>query len=197
MRLFKWLDKFLGTPLCYLLGLGIRVQQLPRQPNRILVIKLVAMGDIIALLPALRAIKTRYPEAHITFLTTPAMRPLLQHSSDVDEVITLEPKVILRPGGFLRLVRKLRQNRFDSAIEMDHYYRLPSLLTHWAGIPHRVGFDISGQGRNLLLTTRVKYRDDLHAVENFARLAQAIGANIDHLKLIPLTFATAEADAKI
>jgi len=65
-----------------------------------------------------------------------------------------------------------------------------------AGIPHRVGFDISGQGRNLLLTKRVKYRDDIHEVENFARVAEAINSPLLEKKLVAPTFRTAEIDAQ-
>jgi len=196
LSLFKKIDKFVGTPLCYLLGLFVRQKHLPTpdQITKILIIKLIAMGDILVILPTLRAIRGRYPNAQIYFLTTPSMQILLENSPDINGVITLNI-----PGdiwGIFSFISKLRRYRFDIVLELTHYYRLVSLITLFAGIPHRVGFAISGQGRDTLLTQKIVYRDDLHEVENFARIAEAIGALLVEKKLIPPTFRTGAVDAQ-
>ena len=190
MNQLKLIDKLIGTPLCYLFGVAVRPKPLPapNQIRRIAMIKLVAMGDLITLMPAVERIRRRYPEAEIIFLTTPAMVSLAAAFPFIDRVIPIRFSIT----GLLAAIHSLRD--FDLVIEFDHYYRLPSLLTFWAGVPHRVGFDIPGQGRNLLLTARVRYQDELHAVENFAQLAKAVGAEITDLQLIPPNFATAAAD---
>lgn len=194
LNLFKKVDKYIGTPLCYLLGLFVRnkIPPSPEKIKKILIIKLIAMGDILVLLPTIHAVRQNYPNAKIYFLTTSSMKPLLENSPDLDGIITLT----IPPWNFISFISKLRQYKFDIVLELSHYYRLVSLITFFAGIPHRIGFDISGQGRNTLLTKRVKYPDNLHEVESFGCIAAVIGAPLKEKKLIAPTFRTAETDAQ-
>ena len=56
-------------------------------PERILVVRLSAIGDVVmasGLIPALRA---AWPQARIDWLTEPATVPLLRHHPDLNEVI--------------------------------------------------------------------------------------------------------------
>jgi lipopolysaccharide heptosyltransferase II len=94
-----------------------------------------------------------------------------------------------------KFISKIRALRFDVAIDFEQYYRLTGLIMWLAHIPYRVGFDISGQGRNTMLTTKVKYNDTIHEVENFGRLVETIGAT-KPTQLISPVFKSASADAE-
>ncbi len=62
---------------------------LPTTPERILAIKLADLGDLLVTEPALRSLRTAYPDAAIDILTTPtaaALVPLLDESYGVMNV---------------------------------------------------------------------------------------------------------------
>jgi heptosyltransferase I len=116
-------------------------------PQRILVIRLSAIGDVImasSLLPGLRA---RYPEARITWLTEGLGAELLADHPHLDAVWVLprkEWRTLRRAGrwgAFLRGLadtrRRLREARFDLVIDLQGL--LKSALWAWvSGAPRRV-----------------------------------------------------------
>jgi ADP-heptose:LPS heptosyltransferase len=110
--------------------------------QRILVIKLSALGDVIQALGPMAAIRRHHPDAHITALTTQPYESILKASPYFDEVW-----VDARPSaadllGWLRLRRRLRRGRFDRVYDLQtsdrsgFYYRLfgPGARPEWSGI---------------------------------------------------------------
>jgi heptosyltransferase-2 len=82
--------------------------------ERILVIRQHnQMGDMLLAVPALRAIRETWPEAHIAVVSSTLNRGVLANSPYVDEVFTYEKK---NPLGSPGLIRSLRARRFDLAI---------------------------------------------------------------------------------
>ncbi|MCA8831197.1 glycosyltransferase family 9 protein [Hymenobacter pini] len=76
--------------------------------QRILIIKLGAIGDVIRTTPLLRRLRQEYPNARITWLTlTPAILP--QGGGWIDEVLKLE----------LTSVLHLQQREFDILFNLD------------------------------------------------------------------------------
>ena len=91
VELFKKIDKIVGTPACFLLGvidrLFFRRDSLHSIPMKILVIKLIAIGDLVVALPTLRAIKKSFPESHLAILVTPRVREVAEGCPYLDEII--------------------------------------------------------------------------------------------------------------
>lgn len=90
--------------------------------KRILVIKLSALGDLILSVPALKAIRKKYPSPHrITLLTGKAIAPVLSNCPYVDEVMVYDFKESDK-GIFklFRLGRELRRKNFDTAIDLQN-----------------------------------------------------------------------------
>jgi heptosyltransferase I len=73
----------------------------------ILIIKLSAIGDVIHTLPALNAIRSAYPSAHITWLIEEAAAPLIIDHSALDRVIVSRRK---------SWIRDLRKGQWKSVI---------------------------------------------------------------------------------
>lgn len=80
--------------------------------KRILILRLGAMGDILFTTPAVRALKARFPESHITYVVLKKWRFLLTGNPSVDRVVGLryrEPKAL---GG-------LRHEKYDLIINFN------------------------------------------------------------------------------
>jgi heptosyltransferase-1 len=115
-----------------------------REYERILVVKLSAIGDIIHTLPAVAALRQAYPEAWLAWLVERAGANLLRGNPDLDELITVDTRgwranwwMGLRHIWYL--TRHLRRANFDLCIDFQGLIK-SALLAYCSGAPQRVGF---------------------------------------------------------
>ncbi len=107
--------------------------------------------------PTLRAIRTRFASAHITFVAEPNLRDLIRGGDWMDECIEWPVK---RERSMLHktyrdLVWDLRRRRFDWAVLLPNSFR-SALLVRLAGVKRRIGY--ARDGRGWLMTDRVPCR---------------------------------------
>jgi len=119
-------------------------------PERILVIKLRAIGDVVLATPVVDNLKRRFPRARLSFLTEAASADVLRWNPFLDELIVLPVRRWAR-AGFLgswreqaRFYRNLRRKRFDLAIDLFGNPR-SAVLTRLTGAPNRVGYAFRGR----------------------------------------------------
>jgi len=104
------------------------------------------VGDAVMSLPALQAIRTRFPKAHIAILARPWVADLYAQEPFVDQVIPLTTgRGASDPGGKLRTAAMLRKERFDCAILFQNAFEA-ALLAWMAAIPRRIGYARDGRG---------------------------------------------------
>ncbi len=65
-------------------------------PRRILLIRLSSIGDVVRTLPALASLRRQYPRSHIAWAVEDKSSGLLEMHPQLDEVIKLERKEIVR-----------------------------------------------------------------------------------------------------
>ena len=125
------------------------------------------VGDAIMALPALRAVRTRFSDAHISILARPYVADLYRGQEICDELIAYDPKA-QHAGlkGRQRLARELRAQKFDSALLLQNAFDAAWLCWR-AGIPERIGY--ARDARSLLLTKAVPVpkRGEIPAHEQF------------------------------
>lgn len=175
-RVLKATDQLVGTAAFSLLGIHDRVRKIVSSRHRnalasdlspevILAIKLCCLGDGILAVPALRALKRRWPAARLMMLCTPRDVAAFEHLPFIDEILLLPVTGLSGPRelmggafGALRMLRRIRRARPGLAVDLDLYYRATPVLGYLSGAPVRVGFDTPGTARALLFTTAV-HRD--------------------------------------
>ena len=111
------------------------------------------VGDAIMALPALRAVRRRFPEARIAIVARPYVADIYRGQEICDELIPYDPNggnAGLR--GRERLAWDLRAQKFDSALLLQNAFEAACLAWR-AGIPERIGY--ARDGRSLLLTKRI------------------------------------------
>jgi len=97
------------------------------QSQHILVIKISSLGDVILVVPSLKAIRAKFPKAKISCLVGKESRTLLQRCPYIDELIVIDTKD--KDKGWLALLRfsiRLRARRFDKVIDFQNNSR-----SHW------------------------------------------------------------------
>jgi len=126
--------------------------------------------------PAVAALRTRFPGAHLTYIVEPAAAPIVAGNPHLNDVI-VAPRA---PGvrGLLQdvgLGRRLRARRYDLVIDF-HGGPRASLLTWLSGAPMRIGYEIAG--RAWMYTDRIARPRALrprHSVENQWDLLAPLG----------------------
>ncbi|OFX12287.1 MAG: glycosyl transferase [Alphaproteobacteria bacterium RIFOXYD12_FULL_60_8] len=111
------------------------------EAERILVIKLSALGDFVQALGPFRAIREHHPQAHITLLTTRPYVGFAKYSPYFDAVWEDEKAPRWRLDRMVALARRLNQGRFDRVYDLQtsgrssFYFRLfSSPKPAWSGI---------------------------------------------------------------
>jgi ADP-heptose:LPS heptosyltransferase len=125
-------------------------------------VRLRQIGDVVFTTPAIRGLRQRFPDAHLSYLVEPGAEAVVRNNPHIDEVLVAAPG--LRRD--LALVRRLRAERFDLVIDF-HGGPRASILAWLSGAPRRVGYDVPGRG--WMYTTRVPRPRALrarHSVEN-------------------------------
>lgn len=134
------------------------------------------IGDVVMTLPALAAIRNRWPGARISVLAKPWVAEVYRLSPDADQVIPFqEPGLHAGIGGKLRLARELHREAYDCAILLQNAIEA-AILTTLAGIPLRAGYNSDGRG--LLLTHSVQRTKEvrrIHQVDYYLEMVKALG----------------------
>ncbi len=179
LTLGKWLDRYVGIPLTYAARFLDAMRPGGRQrvePRRILMVKLWGAGNVVLIIPIIRALKRRYPEAKLAFLTLASNRSLLAPMQELDEVIVLSQNSLLGCGASaVGAVRALRRFAPDVLVDFEQFCRLSALLGWASGAPQRIGLKTAGQARDGLYTAKVPYDDGRHMSRTFLAVARVLG----------------------
>jgi heptosyltransferase II len=108
------------------------------------------VGDAVMSLPALRALRERFPEAEISILAKPWVADLYHREPFCDRMIPYTPKTL---GEKWAAARALTKENFDCAILLQNAFEA-ALVAFAAGIPERIGY--ARDGRSFLLTKAVR-----------------------------------------
>jgi len=101
--------------------------------NRILIVKLGALGDVVHAIPVAAALRRAFPSARIDWLVGPRHREIL------DLVPVIDRRLVLNDSRALAAVRELRANRYDVAIDLQGLIK-SAMLTRASGAARVVGF---------------------------------------------------------
>ncbi|MGI9182324.1 MAG: glycosyltransferase family 9 protein [Longimicrobiaceae bacterium] len=106
--------------------------------DRVCIVLLTGLGDVVHGLPVANALKRDDPRRHLTWVVEPMPGEVLRHHPAIDEIVVFEKRRGWR--GVRDLWRQLRARRFDLTLNLNIYAKsiFPTLLS---GAPHRLGFE--------------------------------------------------------
>jgi heptosyltransferase II len=108
------------------------------------------VGDAVMSLPALRALRERFPHSEIVILAKPWVADLYGREPFCDRVIPYSPKTFSEKWA---AGRALAQENFDCAILLQNAFEAAG-IAFLARIPERIGY--ARDGRSLLLTRAIR-----------------------------------------
>jgi heptosyltransferase-1 len=147
--------------------------------QRILVLRLSAVGDVIRTLPAVKALKEHAPSSSITWIVEEPSQALLKTQPEVDEVI-LFPRGRWTKGlkslwgiwgtiGEMRgFVKDLRERKFDVVLDF-HGILKSGVVSFLSGSPKRIGYDRRWTKEGNFLFSNVKVRLPPERISRFQR----------------------------
>jgi len=192
IRTMKAIDHFVGIPVCLLLDLfqhmraPFRRRVANRPLRRVLVMKYFGIGSILLASPMLRAIKARYPEASIGFLTFAGNRDMVERLGLVDEIHTLRTDSMLHfVYDLVKVLGRIRRADYDVTIDMEFFSKFSTIVTYLSGSPVRIGYFLRQIWRGDLLTEQVYYNHYKHITEVFGALAPSLGVTVTDFSLQP------------
>jgi heptosyltransferase-2 len=118
------------------------------------------VGDAVMGLPALRAIRSRFPEAHITIVAKSWVADLYAQEAFTNHVVLCDAKP------WWKLALELRRRRFDCAILLQNAFSA-AWVAWCAGIPNRIGYSRDGRGFLLTRAVKVPKRGEIHPHQRF------------------------------
>jgi len=108
---------------------------------RILLTRTDRLGDVVLSTAAIKAVRSRYPEAYIAFMVRPFAKDIIEGNPYLNEIIVYD-KYGKHRSLFttIAFAISLRKKKFDIAV-MLHPTNRVHLVAYLAGIPERVGYD--------------------------------------------------------
>ena len=159
-------------------------------PSNILVIVFGQLGDVVMCLPALRAIRERFPHAKITVAVGKPGKELLSLSGYANEILEVD-RVSLRDGPTLisigriaKFVKQVRKQKFDFVIDLHSYYET-NILGFLSGAPQRLYSRRENRSLDFLGNFKpqpARERTTAHLVDRYLDLLEPLG-----IKNVPRT----------
>ena len=123
-------------------------------PKKIMVRATNWIGDAVMSLPAIEALRARFPDSEIVLVAKPWVSELYSNHPAVNRQIIYDAEGEHRgPRGFWKLARELRSEAFDAAILLQNAYQA-AWMAWCARIPLRIGY--ARDGRSSLLSEAVQ-----------------------------------------
>jgi ADP-heptose:LPS heptosyltransferase len=193
----RQVDRWLGTPLCFLLTcwrrcFGRRAPGQGEKPRNILFIKLAEQGSTVLAQGALGAAINRVGRDNVYFLLFAENRPIL----DVIDLIPPENIIAIRTGGLLRTVFgafkalfRLWRTGVDAVVDLEFFARSSAALAYLSGARWRAGYHAFGAEasyRGNLMTHRLSFNPYLHTTQTFRILIEALDHPADRFPCFDL-----------
>ena len=169
--------------------------------ERVAIVKLSSIGDVVHALPVSAALKRSLPHLQITWIVEERCAEMVTGNPNLHEVLTIPGKA-WRHGAWhprtwqevRRLVSLLRSRRFQLAIDLQGL--LKSAVVAWlTGAPVRIGYYWQREGAWLFNRVVPKEPTSVHAVQEYLDVARYLGAETEPVEF-PL-FIPPEAEERV
>jgi len=142
--------------------------------DRVCIVMMSAVGDVVHVLPVINAIKRYHPAARVTWVLQPGPAALVRGHPMVDEVVLFDRSKGV--AGFLETRSQLRARQFDVVLNLQVYFKA-GIITAFTHAPVKLGFDVArARDFNWLFTShRVHARPMQHVQDQYFEFTEWLG----------------------
>lgn len=194
-KIFRILDRYIGIPIVIILRiLNLNFSRnFQGEAKKIIFVKFAAVGDIVLLIPTLKLLKKKFPDAEIDFLCTHINSGIIKTIPFLDNVIVCKVYDFLKnPFYFLSFVKMLRKKQYDLLIDAEQWSRIDAIISFFIKKKYSIGFKTAKQLRHFNYSVSVKHSKFKHESENFIELLKPLGISADSIDKIPEFYLTSE-----
>ncbi|MBK7764372.1 MAG: glycosyltransferase family 9 protein [Bacteroidetes bacterium] len=161
-----WLDKYVARPMAVCMNYLVRIagklfridHNLDKDFKTIAICKFKGMGSILQSTPLLAALRNRFPNAEIMYVSSQANKSLLHEMKLIDSVVILDDSgliPLLRSciSGLFTLIKK----RPDVYIDLEIYSDFSSLFAALSLSKNRFGFYLRSSSFRMGIYTHMMY----------------------------------------
>lgn len=145
----------------------------------IAIVRFSALGDVILVVPALRCLQRSFPDANITWITSPFAYSLLHGLDGVNFAVYEKPKSL---ADYRAFYQTFRHRSFDVVLAMQANLRI-NLLYPALHAPVKIGFDPTrAREAQWVFCNRAIQFADTHLADSFLAFAAELGANTSEIE---------------
>lgn len=182
--ILRVIDRTAGAAIIVILAVYDRLKRMlgcvrssENEPiRRILVIKIIGLGDTALMMTPLNILARHYPKAKISGLVTSLSSGILAGQPVLQELIIYDIFGQDRGlGGLLRTIKAIRARKFDCVIDFEHHFKLVTVIAYLSGARKRIGFYHKKKPvRRFLYTDRIFLNPDQHMLRSFCDLLRPL-----------------------
>jgi lipopolysaccharide heptosyltransferase I len=154
-------------------------------PQKILIVKPSALGDVIHALPFLSALKNRFPDAAIHWVIAKGLEGLLSNHPMIEKLWIINKGAWKNPSNISKTIRELKSlfsnlaiQNYDLVIDLQGLLR-SAVITHFSKAKLSVGFSDARETAPFFYDIKIKGGKDIHAVDRYLKIAQYLDCNIN------------------
>ncbi len=159
--------------------------------KNILIMKPSSLGDVVLALPALSALRRKFPDARISWLIRPEFAPLIEGHPHLNEIILFDRKYLgqawWNPKAFKALVSlifKLRKEKYDAVVDLHNLFRT-AILGWLSGCKRRFGMAQSREFSSIFYTDKTPHDEGRqHIVDFYMMVVGLMGADADKVQFV-------------
>lgn len=165
--------------------------------NKILIVRLSALGDTIHTLPLAYAIKKKYPNVQLDWIVEDKASKFIINNPLINKVYELPKKKwkankdkIKNLKEFLNIINKIKQENYDIVIDTQQLLK-SSIIMGLSGAKRKIALDngreLSGIFANEIIKTGKKQFDiNFHVIDRNLQIAKYLGCDeLEHKIIIP------------
>lgn len=160
----------------------LKRKNIPKNPEKILIIRSGAIGDVLMSTPFLIAIKKQYPNSKLYYLLGKWSSCALKNNPNIDKIIEFDDHIIYKKKilKVIKLIYKLRKEKFDLCFILDKSW-LWGLLAWLCNIKFRIGFDRKGEG--FAHNISIPFDGSKYELEYYLDLSKIISIKVEDKKM--------------
>ncbi|MBC8042726.1 MAG: glycosyltransferase family 9 protein [Rhizobacter sp.] len=137
--------------------------------DRILIVRLSSIGDIVLTTPLVRQLRSRFPAAELHYLTNPAFAPLLIHNPHLNQVLTTDA-----------LPDEFYSQQYDTVIDLQNNARSRGWISRLKGAPEIFRYSKENWKKFLLVNFKINLlADETPVPERYRKAVLPLGVRDD------------------